>query len=57
MRKEQEPLLPAHGAYRKLLSFQMARLIYDVTVQFCDLHVDRRSRTNDQMVQAARSGA
>ncbi len=51
-----ETLIPRHGGYRKLKSFQIARLIYDLTVRFCDHHVDRRSRTHDQMVQAARSG-
>ncbi len=34
----------------------MAQLVYDVTVRFCDRFIDRRSRTHDQMVQAARSG-
>lgn len=51
-----EELLPKHGGYRKLKSFQVARLVYDVTVRFCEHYVDRRSRTGDQMVQAARSG-
>ena len=49
-------LIPRHGGYRKLKSFQVAELVYDVTVRFCDKYVDRRSRTHDQMVQAARSG-
>jgi four helix bundle suffix protein len=49
-------LIPTHGGYRKLKSFQIAQLIYDFTVRFCELHIDRRSRTHDQMVQAARSG-
>lgn len=49
-------LLPPHGGYRKLLSFRVAQLAYDVTVRFCDRYIDRRSRTHDQMVQAARSG-
>jgi four helix bundle suffix protein len=53
---EKEPLIPKHGGYRKLKSFQTAQLIYDVTVRFCELYVDRFSRTRDQMVQAARSG-
>jgi four helix bundle suffix protein len=44
------------GGYRKLKSFQIATLIYDLTVQFCGQWVDRFSRTTDQMVQAARSG-
>ncbi len=52
----EEPLIPKHGAYRKLKSFQLAQIVYDVTVRFCDRYVDRRSRTRDQMVQAARSG-
>ena len=51
-----EPLIPKHGGYRKLKSFQIAQLVYDVTVRFCDRYVGRRSRTHDQMVQAARSG-
>ena len=51
-----EPLIPKHGGYRKLKSFQVAQLAYDVTVRFCDRYIDRRSRTHDQMVQAARSG-
>jgi four helix bundle suffix protein len=51
-----EPLIPKHGGFRKLKSFQIARLVYDVTVRFCDRYIDKRSRTHDQMVQAARSG-
>jgi four helix bundle suffix protein len=52
----EKTLIPKHGGYRKLKTFQLASLIYDVTVRFCDRFVDRRSRTRDQMVQAARSG-
>src|SRR5947209_16835373 len=44
------------GGYRELRSFQVATVIYDATVSFCDRFVDRKSRTHDQMVQAARSG-
>jgi len=51
-----EALIPSHGGYRKLKSFRIAQLCYDVTVRFCDRYVDKRSRTHDQMVQAARSG-
>lgn len=53
---ELEPLLPKHGGYRKLKTFQIARLIYDLTVVFCERYIDRFSRTQDQMVQAARAG-
>ena len=48
--------IPPHGGYQKLLSYQKAEIVYDATVHFCDRFVDRRSRTHDQMVQAARSG-
>lgn len=53
---EPEKLIPLHGGYRKLKSFQVAQLAYDVTVRFCDRYIEKRSRTHDQMVQAARSG-
>jgi four helix bundle suffix protein len=49
-------LIPKHGGYRKLKSFQISQLVYDVTVRFCELYVDKYSRTRDQMTQAARSG-
>jgi four helix bundle suffix protein len=55
-RNDGAELIPKHGGYRKLKSFQLAQLVYDVTVRFCDRYVDGRSRTHDQMVQAARSG-
>lgn len=45
-----------HGGYRELKCFQNAEILYDATVVFCDRFIDRRSRTHDQMVQAARSG-
>lgn len=51
-----EGFIPPHGGYRNLLSYQKAEIVYDATVWFCDRHIDRRSRTHDQMVQAARSG-
>jgi len=55
-RNDKEPLIPRHGGYRNLKSFKMAQLAYDVTVRFCDRYISKRSRTCDQMVQAARSG-
>lgn len=51
-----EPLIPKHGGYRNLKSFQVAEVVYDLTVRFCDKYIDRFTRTRDQMVQAARSG-
>lgn len=53
---QKEALIPKHGGYRNLKSFQVAQLVYDVTVRFCDRYIEKRSRTYDQMVQAARSG-
>lgn len=44
------------GGYRKLRSYQVATVIYDATVSFCNRFIGKRSRTHDQMVQAARSG-
>ena len=49
-------LIPAHGGYRDLKSYQMSEIVYDATTAFCNRLIDRRSRTHDQMVQAARSG-
>jgi four helix bundle suffix protein len=51
-----EHFIPAHGGYEDLKAFQKARIIYDGTVRFCGRFLDRRDRTVDQMVQAARSG-
>jgi four helix bundle suffix protein len=53
---EREKLILKHGGYRKLKSFQVAQLVYDVTVRFTERYIDRFSRSRDQMVQAARSG-
>jgi restriction system protein len=51
-----DPLIPPHGGYRDLKSYQMAEIVFDATTVFCDRFIDKRSRTHDQMVQAARSG-
>ncbi|MCL4284764.1 MAG: four helix bundle suffix domain-containing protein [Fimbriimonadaceae bacterium] len=56
MDRVNDGLIPRHGGYRNLKSFQVAQLAYDLTVDFVDRYVDSRSRTRDQMVQAARSG-
>ena len=48
--------IPPHGGYENLLSFQKARIVYDGTVWFCNHFLNKRDRTFDQMVQAARSG-
>jgi len=55
-RSDRRRTLRPHGGYRRLRSFQVTQIIYDATVAFCDRFVGKRSRTHDQMVQAARSG-
>lgn len=44
------------GGYKSLLVYRLAVTIYDFTILFCSRWVDKKSRTYDQMVQAARSG-
>jgi restriction system protein len=53
-------LIPPHGGYKNLLSYQSATIVYDLTVEFCERYMSYKTnksyRTYDQMVQAARSG-
>jgi len=53
-------VIPPHGGYRQLRSYQASEIIYDFTVKFCDSYMSYKTnksyRTYDQMVQAARSG-
>lgn len=53
---EETPVLPAHGGYRELEAFKLAEIAFDGTVAFCARCFPARSRTADQMIQAARSG-
>lgn len=48
--------IPPHGGYEELLSYQKAKIVYDGTARFCERFLQKRDRTYDQMVQAARSG-
>lgn len=48
--------IPPHGGYKNLPSYQKAQIVYDGTVWFCRRYLDKRDRTYDQMIQAARSG-
>ena len=54
--KPKPSLIPPHGGYRNLKSYQYSEIVYDATVVFCNRFIEKRSRTHDQMVQAARSG-
>jgi four helix bundle suffix protein len=51
-----DTFIPPHGGYEKLLAYQKAVVVYDATLHFCNRFIDKKSRTHDQMVQAARSG-
>ena len=49
-------LIPPHGGYQDLKSYQMSEIVYDATVVFCERFIDKRLRMQDQMVQAGRRG-
>jgi four helix bundle suffix protein len=51
-----EGFIPPHGGYQKLFSYRKAEIVFDATVYFCGRFLDKRDRTYDQMIQAARSG-
>lgn len=53
---DDRPILGAHGGFRNLHCFKLAEVVYDATVVFCERFIDPKSRTTDQMIQAARSG-
>src|SRR6266571_7069255 len=51
-----EGFIPPHGGYEDLAAYQKALIVYQGTVRFCERFLQKRDRTVDQMVQAARSG-
>jgi hypothetical protein len=51
--QETPKIIPPHGGYRELQSYQMSEIVYDETVVFCDRFISPRSRAHDQIVQAA----
>ncbi len=48
--------IPPHGGFENLLSYQKSLIVFQATQYFCDRFISPKSRTHDQMVQAARSG-
>lgn len=44
------------GGYKTLLIYRTAVTISDLTAIFCERYINKKSRTFDQMIQAARSG-
>lgn len=49
-------MLESQAGYKYLLSYQYSVVIFDLDVEFCNLFINPRSRTHDQMTQAGRSG-
>ena len=45
-----------NGGYKSLPFYRQAEIIHDFTAEFTKLYIDYKSRTKDQMEQAARSG-
>lgn len=57
MRAEAEKgFIPPHGGYAGLLAYKKALIVFQGTCRFCERFLEKRDRTVDQMVQAARSG-
>lgn len=46
----------ASGGYKGLAFYKQTEIIHDFTMQFCARYINYKSRTKDQMEQAARSG-
>jgi four helix bundle suffix protein len=47
--------MPSRPGYEYLSAYILGKVIQDLTVEFCNRYISFKSRTNDQMVQAARS--
>jgi four helix bundle suffix protein len=57
MRAEtEEGFIPPHGGYAGLVAYQKALIVFQETCRFCERFLEKRDRTVDQMIQAARSG-
>jgi four helix bundle suffix protein len=52
----QHPIIPLRGDPRTLLSYKKAEVIYDITYRFAHKYLTKGDRTQDQMIQSARSG-
>ncbi len=56
-RSNKTRIIPPHGGYRQLKSYQTAEIIYDATVAFCkEYRTYLTYKTYEQMIGAARSG-
>jgi hypothetical protein len=48
--------IPPHGGYAGLVAYQKTLIIFQATCLFCERFLEKRHRTVDQMIQAARPG-
>lgn len=53
---DSETLIKRYGDHHNLICYRKAELIYDITYHFAHTAFDKKDRTIDQMIQAARSG-
>ncbi len=51
-----DQFLRPKGNYRNLIVYKKAECLYDITFHFVKTYLSYSDRTNDQMIQAARSG-
>jgi four helix bundle protein len=51
-----ETFIPPHGGYADLVAYQKALVVFQGTARFCERFLEKRDRTVNQMIQAARSG-
>lgn len=54
--KDFSQLIPPHGGYRKLKSYQTAEFVYDATVVFCRLYGKTLSRAQKQEIGQIKIG-
>lgn len=57
MQNPSNNLIPAHGGYRNLKSYQTTEIIYDLTAEFCKLHLDRSYMTYKSYLKNPESAA
>ena len=56
MNSHKEQIIEPNRNYTSLLCYKKTVVIYDLTYHFCSRFIEKRDRTHDQMIQAARSG-
>ena len=47
---KKEALAAVHGGFRNLKSFQVAQLVYDLTLRFCDRYWDGNNPLRQKLI-------